>query len=170
MTDLLSSNSLVQEMSTDELSISDTVFGALPVPDEYRCKRSNGKEWRCTEQALPGLSYFPYHHHLNYNRPPSKTRGTSRSSRTKTVQQPEPNKLLCRRTNGKGWQCPNPAVEGLSYCPYHHQLNYRGGTSSLASKDASHINRTKIKTQKLVPEEEVQQRHNLLLDGLQYTF
>ncbi|KAJ1700747.1 hypothetical protein LUZ63_000526 [Rhynchospora breviuscula] len=169
ITDLLSSNGIVSEMNTDELSISDTVFGALPVPDEYRCKRSNGKEWRCTEQALPGLSYCPYHHHLNYNRPPSKTKSTPRASRTKTIQQPDPSKILCRRTNGKGWQCPNPAVEGLSYCPYHHQLNYRGSTSGLAPKDASRISHINIKSQKVEPEE-AQQRHNLLLDGLEYTF
>lgn len=54
-----------------------------PLPDDIRCRRSNGKDWRCSEQALPDLSYCAYHHRLNYHRPTPSGSSGRRPSRRK---------------------------------------------------------------------------------------
>ncbi|XP_038987706.1 uncharacterized protein LOC103714750 isoform X2 [Phoenix dactylifera] len=36
----------------------------VPVADELRCRRSDGREWRCPRRAMAGVSFCEYHYHL----------------------------------------------------------------------------------------------------------
>jgi [histone H3]-dimethyl-L-lysine9 demethylase len=65
-----------------------TSADAPPLPDDLRCRRSNGKDWRCSQQALPDLSYCAYHHRLNYHRPPPSSTSGRRTSRKKYSSSP----------------------------------------------------------------------------------
>ncbi|KAH0459079.1 hypothetical protein IEQ34_011893 [Dendrobium chrysotoxum] len=33
----------------------------LPIPDTLRCRRSDGRKWRCTQPAIPGLGFCEHH-------------------------------------------------------------------------------------------------------------
>ncbi|XP_078157006.1 lysine-specific demethylase JMJ28-like isoform X2 [Carex rostrata] len=37
-----------------------------PPPDDLRCRRSDGRDWRCPQPSLPGLSLCIYHHRRSY--------------------------------------------------------------------------------------------------------
>jgi WRC len=40
-----------------------------PPPDDLRCRRSDGRDWRCPQPSLPGLSLCIYHHRRSYKNP-----------------------------------------------------------------------------------------------------
>jgi WRC len=37
-----------------------------PPQDDLRCRRSDGRDWRCPQPSLPGLSLCVYHHRRSY--------------------------------------------------------------------------------------------------------
>jgi WRC len=91
---------------------------APPLPDDLRCRRSNGKDWRCSEQALPDLSYCAYHHRLNYHRPPPSSSSSSsgrRPSRRKYSSSPALGIDGCNKADLEGDCSAGSIGDGTSF-------------------------------------------------------
>lgn len=92
-----------------------TPADAPPIPDDIRCRRSNGKDWRCSEQALPDLSYCSYHHRLNYHRPQPSASSSRRTPRRKDAYAPALGVDDCKKTD-RGGDCGAGSVgDGASF-------------------------------------------------------
>lgn len=106
--------------------------GDPPVPDDLRCRRADGRQWRCPERALPGISFCEHHHrlslHVQSKRKPPKPRRAPRRAPPPPPPPPPPDppepevpddQLRCRRTDGRRWRCSARALPGLSFCEHH---------------------------------------------------
>ncbi|XP_008813351.2 uncharacterized protein LOC103724011 isoform X3 [Phoenix dactylifera] len=82
--------------------------GAAPVPDDLRCRRSDGRQWRCPRRAMAGVSFCEHHYHLArrnqakhkglLDSPPTPRRKPDRHPRSR----PEPANPPPRKRRRKG--------------------------------------------------------------------
>ncbi|KAL0916969.1 hypothetical protein M5K25_014525 [Dendrobium thyrsiflorum] len=50
-----------EEGTCDMEAAEPAVTRDLPIPDTLRCRRSDGRKWRCTQPAIPGLGFCEHH-------------------------------------------------------------------------------------------------------------
>ncbi|XP_073108491.1 lysine-specific demethylase JMJ28 isoform X3 [Elaeis guineensis] len=101
--------------------------GAAPVPDELRCRRSDGRHWRCPRRAMSGVSFCEHHYRLArrnqakhkglVDSPPTPRRKPGRSPRSR----PEPPDPPPRKRRRKG----DPPTEELIAAALRRQIERR---------------------------------------------
>nr|XP_029120962.1 uncharacterized protein LOC105046979 isoform X2 [Elaeis guineensis] len=100
---------------------------AVPVPDELRCRRSDGREWRCPRRAMAGVSFCEYHYQLA-RRNQAKHKGLLKSAPTPRRKpgrpprsRPKPPDQPPRKRRRKG----DPPTEGLIAVALRRQMERR---------------------------------------------
>ncbi|KAJ7567097.1 hypothetical protein O6H91_02G132000 [Diphasiastrum complanatum] len=88
----------------------------VKIPEgRQRCKRSDGKQWQCSNVAMEGRTYCEKHYYR-------RSGGDTPKMRPR-----------CSRSDGKQWQCSDYAMEGKVLCEKHHfqqmERNRRGPKS-----------------------------------------
>lgn len=78
------------------------------LPDHLRCKRSDGRDWRCKKQVLEGKGVCE-NHFLS-----------AAALRKKRKDQPLPDHLRCKRSDGRDWRCKRHVMEGKTMCEIHY--------------------------------------------------
>ncbi|KAG1368202.1 hypothetical protein COCNU_14G006700 [Cocos nucifera] len=99
----------------------------VPVPDELRCRRSDGRGWRCLRRAMAGVSFCEYHYHLA-RRNQAKHKGLLESAPTPRRKpgrpprsRPKPPDQPPRKRRRQG----NPPTEGLIAVALRRQMERR---------------------------------------------
>lgn len=119
---------------------------ALP-PDDLRCKRTDGRDWRCKHSVVPGKTFCLSHLHRGQKRrvsssptpKPDPKPDTKPKLRIRIRVKPEPvddvvlnppnlnpdvgslppDNLRCNRNDGRSWRCKKWALDGLNLCEVH---------------------------------------------------
>ncbi|PKA45683.1 jumonji domain-containing protein 1C [Apostasia shenzhenica] len=75
-----------------------------PLPDHLRCRRSDGRQWRCPQPAMPGLSFCDHHYNQVRRNQPNNSRTTkSECLEPATPRRPERKRRL--REEGPARAC-----------------------------------------------------------------
>ncbi|XP_073005174.1 E3 ubiquitin-protein ligase JMJ24-like isoform X1 [Typha latifolia] len=118
-------------------------------PDEVRCRRTDGRRWRCSDRAMPGFTFCQHHLHLLQRnqakiksppptpppppppQPPAKRRRREKTQKEEELmtpakirrvkKSPVPDHLRCRRADGRKWRCSERSMPGVSFCEYHYE-------------------------------------------------
>lgn len=82
-------------------------------PEPGRCRRTDGKKWRCSKEAFPDSKYCERHMHRGRNRSRKPVEVTSSSSSSSSSSIPPPS------------SSPSiPSSASLTYSEHHHHPNY----------------------------------------------
>ncbi|KAJ7558616.1 hypothetical protein O6H91_04G048200 [Diphasiastrum complanatum] len=82
----------------------EKVTSSIPKGRE-RCKRSDGKQWQCSNVAMEGRTLCEKHHYQAVQRAGGGVPKT---------------RPRCTRSDGKKWQCSDYAMEGRLLCEKHY--------------------------------------------------
>ncbi|KAK6917445.1 WRC domain [Dillenia turbinata] len=88
----------------------------LPVPDHLRCRRTDGRQWRCKRRVLESKTLCEVHFQ----------RGQKRRPRLKEdFPLPVPENLRCGMTDGDQWRCKRRVLDNEKHCEVHFHRTRR---------------------------------------------
>lgn len=107
-----------------------------PVPENRRCARNNGKDWRCKREALEGHSFCEIHLNRTKNKDKVKEKRIATPLLENEEPSPFPESLRCTRNDGRDWRCKRRVVDGQNLCEAHFKkLKIKGPCSEDVEKE-----------------------------------
>ncbi|KAJ8568765.1 hypothetical protein K7X08_030987 [Anisodus acutangulus] len=151
-------------------------FGKKIDPEPGRCRRTDGKKWRCSKEAYPDSKYCERHMHRGRNRSRKPveimTSATSNNTSRPTITTPPtaiPISSITKNTNNiNPSTCSPTSFSYLTNEPHHHYpfLNYPHSSSSRQPPPISLSSSTQDHTPKFLLDSPAYSRNGEYGDGM----
>ncbi|XP_031262222.1 growth-regulating factor 5-like [Pistacia vera] len=144
-------------------------FGRKADPEPGRCRRTDGKKWRCSKEANPDSKYCERHMHRGRNRSRKPVEATSSSPPTPTIN-PSPPIPSLNRSNISINSSPTsfPHISPELYSQSHHDPTQKTTTSLLNPflyNPQTSSSRTVPGSSGLSPQDNISTTHHLFFDS-----